>query len=323
MHSDGDEGEIAFVYSLYSDGHTFESANEQYDTRVSQLNIRQCMVCKEGHLLSGECSGDYTCTRDKGKIRLNEPNWFGSMYANPGYAPAYLPKLSLVESQLIAPVAIQQLIYRRGLLGPIATKGHCLALSFDIQTVVDVLPRVAADVPIIIIQQVGTRFAPNRDFRVRRAVVEQWLLWLRNNNMAPKFRSLRISQVNLDLLPTDGPMTGLRIEEDPVVNVAMNPGNAQEFDYFLGGEEDSADTSIGALSQTMTRSCSLVDSLSSQAGQEPHDQLTTDYSGMNCPLRRLPLESEALGHILEELFPPATDEPEPEIPVFTIPPLSE
>ena len=118
-------------------------------------------------------------------------------------------------------------------------------------------------------------------------------------------------------------MTGLRIEEDPVVNVAMNPGNAQEFDYFLGGEEDSADTSIGALSQTMTRSCSLVDSLSSQAGQEPHDQLTTDYSGMNCPLRRLPLESEALGHILEELFPPATDEPEPEIPVFTIPPLSE
>jgi len=34
----------------------------------------------------------------------------------------------LFNERLIAPVAIQQLIYRHGYNGPIATKGHCCAV---------------------------------------------------------------------------------------------------------------------------------------------------------------------------------------------------
>jgi len=50
---------------------------------------------------------------------------------------------------------------------------------------VDILPRGAAEVPIIVIKQAGTQYTPNRDFRVRQRVIKQWLVWLKPNNSTP------------------------------------------------------------------------------------------------------------------------------------------
>ncbi len=136
---------------LNPNGITFDSAKILFDERVSSLKIQQCIRCKEGHLTEKSLRGLYTCSR----CTTTRSSWFTSDYANPRLAPAYLPRLTLVESQLIAPVAIQQLIYRRGYNGPIATKGHCCAVANDIMKVGRILPR-AHDVPIIVIKPVIT-----------------------------------------------------------------------------------------------------------------------------------------------------------------------
>lgn len=113
---------------LNYDGVTFEDASIAFHEKVSNLNIRRCRLCKEGHLITEPCDGEYCCDRCT-KLLNKDINWFASDYANPGLPPQYLPRLSLVENQLIATVSIQKLVYRRGFNGPIATKGHCLQMT--------------------------------------------------------------------------------------------------------------------------------------------------------------------------------------------------
>jgi hypothetical protein len=275
-------------------------------------------MCKEGNIQTTPSPRAYICHRCSRLQKSIEPNWFASDYANPGIAPFFLPKLSLVESQLISPVAIQQLIYRRGVSGAIATKGHCCAISSDINAVVDILPRVAADVPIIVIKQAGTQYTPNRDFRVRQRVIKQWLLWLKQNCMAPKFRTMQISEENLNLLPEDAELEGLRtFESEEDVDVALNTGNAQEMTATM-----ATDDVINRLSQTMTRSLSMVNAPASQESVAEHEQGQTNYTGINNPLSAMPSENEAITRVMAELFP--TDNSENNgVPVYNIPPLSK
>jgi len=216
-------------------------------------------------------------------------------------APAYLPRLTLVESQLIAPVAIQQLIYRRGYNGPIATKGHCCAVSNDIMNVVRVLPRVAHDVPIIVIKQAGSRFIPNRDFIVRQSVIRQWLLWLKANNRTPIFRDLEISEEHLSLLPENEEITGLQtIETEQEVDVSANMENAQNH----GTVEEQTDPVV-QLSQGIARSCSISQDITAATTQQPTTatiQEDTTYTGLNMPLRNVPLEHDAVRNLLGDVI---------------------
>ena len=283
------------AYELNSNGITFDSAKILFDERVSSLKIQQCVRCKEGHLTEKSLRGLYTCSR----CTTTRSSWFTSDYANPRLAPSYLPRLSLVESQLIAPVAIQQLIYRRGYNGPIATKGHCCAVSNDIMNVVRVLPRVPHDVPIIVIKQAGSRFIPNRDFIVRQSVIRQWLVWLKANNRTPIFRDLHISEANLALLPENEEIAGLRtIETEQVVDVSANEENAQH-------HSDETTDPVAQLSQGITRSCSISDRISSDATQQPTSspiQEETTYTGLNMPLRNVPLEHDAVRNLLGDVI---------------------
>lgn len=284
---------------------------------MSNLRIQQCVRCKEGHLNEKNLPGLYNCHR----CTTSRSSWFTSDYANPRLAPTYLPRLTLVESQLISPVAIQQLIYRRGYNGPIATKGHCCAVSNDIMNVVKILPRVAQDVPIIIIKQAGTNFIPNRDFIVRQSVIRQWLLWLKANNRTPIFRDLVISEHNLSLLPENEEIAGLRtIETEEIVDVSPNMENAQ-----LDDSAEEPTDPVSQLSQGIARSCSITQDISEMitSQQDVHlpEQIQEDttYTGLNMPLRNVPLEHEAVRNLLGNVIQGeriVNMEP----PVFHIPP---
>ncbi len=181
----------------------------------------------------------------------------------------------------------------------------------------NILPRVAADVPIIVIKQAGTQYTPNRDSRVRQRVINQWLIWLKQNCMAPKFRSMQISEENLNLLPEDAELEGMttfELEED--VDVALNTGNAQELTTTM-----ATDDVIDRLSQTMTRSLSMINVPASQESITEHEQGQTNYTGINNPLSAMPSENEAITRVMAELFP--TDNQENNgVPVINIPPLS-
>lgn len=89
--------------------------------------------------------------------------------------------LSLVEEQLIALVFVHQFVYLRG-FGEAATKGHCINFSQSITNKVDRLPRLPADLPIVIVKKKNFD-GSSYDIRVRRERILLWLEYLKRNSL--------------------------------------------------------------------------------------------------------------------------------------------
>jgi len=110
---------------------------------------------------------------------------------------------------------------------------------------------------------------------------------------------LHISEANLALLPENEEIAGLRtIESEQVVDVSANEENAQD-------HSDETTDPVAQLSQGITRSCSISDSISSDATQQPTSspiQEETTYTGLNMPLRNVPLEHDAVRNLLGDVI---------------------
>ena len=83
----------------------------------------------------------------------------------------------------------------------------------DISTVARVLPRLPAEVPIVIIQKKNWQGETTRDLKVRRAVVKLWLEFLKANNRLRAYRELQIDEERLNQLPLDGILPEIQIIE--------------------------------------------------------------------------------------------------------------
>ena len=73
--------------------------------------------------------------------------------------------LTFVEEQLISLVCVNQYVYLRG-KGGIATKGHCINFAQDILQIASILPRLAEDVPIVIIRKRNASTGVSQDLKV-------------------------------------------------------------------------------------------------------------------------------------------------------------
>ena len=141
-------------------------------------------------------------------------NFWETDAGNPNSLPEILKNnpLSFVEEQLISLVCVNQYIYNRR-TGVIASKGHCIHFMQDISLVARVLPRLPAEVPIVIIQKRNWQGETTRDLRVRRSVVKIWLEFLKANNRLRAYQTLQIDEERLNLLPVDGILPEIQIIE--------------------------------------------------------------------------------------------------------------
>lgn len=149
-----------------------------------KMKITMCVVCHEAWPIkqsNKKCgSQDFVClrcNRDKGtpKKFSRENDMI------PCDVPAELRNLTQVEEMLIArafPV-IQVYIKPRG--GQRGYKGHVITLPQDVEQFAKILPRVPADIPIILIKFRGNNEF-SKEFKVRRQKVLDALLWLTGVN---------------------------------------------------------------------------------------------------------------------------------------------
>ena len=98
----------------------------------------------------------------------------------------------------------------------------------DISSVVRNLPSLPADIPIIVYKRRSCGDIHHYiDFKVRRGVVWQWLVFLKNES--PAYSDIEISDIHLSQLPEDGFITNsLRhvvLEDD--TNPMRGEGNQQ------------------------------------------------------------------------------------------------
>ena len=92
--------------------------------------------------------------------------------------------------------------------GQLGYGGHVVNVAQDITTFAATLPRLAADVPIIILRREGQEPGQHKDLHVRRVRVQRALIWLIANN--PYYRDIVLDDTALSQLPLNGQLRGLR-----------------------------------------------------------------------------------------------------------------
>ncbi len=124
---------------------------------------------------------------------------------HPQRPPAFLSRLSDTEEALIALHAPVLRVFRlRG--GQLGYSGSCAALTQDVGQVARVLPRALNALDMVIFVKTVDGSAENdesvrKQFRVRRRVVHNWLVFLKANN--PFYSHIEIDCSALELLPED------------------------------------------------------------------------------------------------------------------------
>ena len=116
-----------------------------------------------------------------------------------------LQGLTQVEEMLISSIMPIMSLYRLP-LGQYGYSGHVINLPQDVLSFAHTLPRLPAELDVIIVRKEGAAES-HRDFRVRRSVVLAALQWLKTNNKY--YHSITIDHLAVAQLPEDGDVTGL------------------------------------------------------------------------------------------------------------------
>ena len=136
------------------------------------------------------------CSSDTNKVKLfsKENNM------HPFDIPACLSDLSIIEQQLICRISpcinVHMLKH-----GGVASSGHCVTFPQEINEPAQIFPRLPQEVNIIKVRKQGKN-ETSKDFRVRRSVSENTLVYL--NFFNPAYKDITISSERLGLLPKDG-----------------------------------------------------------------------------------------------------------------------
>lgn len=236
--------EISPVNKSLSENYSISQVELNFVNQMEKYRLMVCSNCSEGKITTNNFKDNEKCPRCYQK--KSNTNYFSDPICSPGNIPAELRnyRLSFVEEQLISLVFVSQYIYARP-GGSASSKGHCINFQQDISKIALELPRLAADIPIVIIRSPNHSNPANSiDLKVRRNHVEVWLRWLKANSSVPGYKNLVISKSNLDLLPDDGLIELKEIESIEEFEISLNtsPHDQQELIDFLS--QSFADASI-------------------------------------------------------------------------------
>ncbi|CAN0328963.1 unnamed protein product, partial [Ascophyllum nodosum] len=100
---------------------------------------------------------------------------------DPGDMPPQMEGMTQIEQMLIAKVAPIMRVYRlKG--GQYAHGGHHVNIPQDVTGFTTSLPRLAADISVLVVRRQGAEAKSHKDFLAQRLKVYHALLWLKENN---------------------------------------------------------------------------------------------------------------------------------------------
>ncbi|XP_061185109.1 uncharacterized protein LOC133193155 [Saccostrea echinata] len=146
---------------------------------------------------------------------------------DPKSVPAELQELTIVEQQLISRIspAINIHMLKHG---GIAANGHCVTFQQQINEPAQILPKLPSEINIPKVRRKG-KDESYKDYHVRRFIVQNALIWLKNNN--PSYFDIIISNDRLNQLPFDSPLELQTLELDTFESKNDDQGPApQQFE---------------------------------------------------------------------------------------------
>ena len=329
---DGDDSDPEVADETHSD---FDVTKGNFCKNVSRWHVEVCYVCKQTNFKCTRTTNPETYRCPRCLKTMNKTLIEQMFFANngPSSLPSeeILPSLSLVEEQLIAMVFVNQYCYLRMPSGCVASKGHCINFAQNITPICQILPRLAKDIPIVIIEK--KHFNYNKqgqliELRVRRMVVEKWLHYLKQHS--PAYFNINIREENLDLLPEDGYIDLPTIQTHKDMNnlskeTNINPNDLIEPEVLANEEISSSFNSQlnlndvhqePAINTGFIQINDFVDSEETQLGNLATDLLTTRPTISNINTNKAP-------PFTSNQAPNGQDPPRIPFPVHDTNPLSE
>ena len=204
-------------------------------THYKNVNFFHCPHCKERgphtrehRRFRGECT---VCveTRKKSPSGCRKYSKDNMMDPFPNGFPSHLPKLRPIEEALIARSHTVMKCYRIQGNGRVMYKGNVVNLQKE-TNLLNCLPAAFEELPICFVVRIDNPNAPtHRDFKCRREVVRQWLLYLKQNS--PMYKDLPIRWDRLQELPEDGNVSDriqLIVVNPPSVRAPQAEGDQEE-----------------------------------------------------------------------------------------------
>ncbi len=114
-------------------------------------------------------------------------------------------------------------------LGQYGYTGHVINLPQDVISFAHSLPRLPSELDVLVVRREQDQ--SHRDFRVRRAVVQQALEWLLENNKYYRANQVHLNEDILRQLPENGDiseLTSLQLEE----STSEDPSQPSQQDLY-------------------------------------------------------------------------------------------
>jgi hypothetical protein len=203
--------------------------------RTAQLHDPEGYIAGTGAVKGGEDFVCRCCARkpkhgEKLGVNVDRATWadrFAQPSMDPGELPDALQGLSWCETLLIQRASVVMSLHVcRGAVY-FGLQGHTLMVPQDVQKIVDVLPRAASELDVIVLRQrihAGRQQDPGAaadsapattvdaavrsvQYKIRRNKVLDALRFLQANN--PKYEDIRIDPERVEALPVDGSLADL------------------------------------------------------------------------------------------------------------------
>lgn len=214
---------------------------KNFQFELKKLKQYYCDRCHESWPTTKNCCT--TCSKDKERLFSRLNNMIPLLDELPPQIQKDFEDLTQIEEMLISPIVPIMSIFRLS-GGQLVNNGFCASFHQDIQPITKELPRLAADVSIIVIQK-KTKQNQNKDFLCDRYRIERVLKFLIEFNEAWSDLGIEFSQSNLDKLPEYGIPNGLNIiyenENEPEKAVDKGP----EINLGQDSEEDDEHNTHG------------------------------------------------------------------------------
>ena len=259
--------------------------NNQFNSEMRNIvNYKICLICREIDLISNLIINNRTniCSRDA-RQRFKKFSKEAGMI--PDEIPEVLKNLSLLEELLICRhIPFMHISRLRG-GGQYGYRNHVIAFPQDVNAFAQQLPRSVSDSGIIIVRKEGLNNT-HRDYRVRRNVVFNALVWLKDNN--PYYSHIEICEDRLQELPDDDIPSNIPTQIIPDNQQTTHRDQAEE------DEEQEDTTEITSVTRPVgTRR--QVDHINSVINNQP----ITPWP----PLHRIPTNEYTEAGLHTQIFP--------------------
>jgi hypothetical protein len=234
---------------------SMRNALERFIAGCFAEKLIQCSVCNERRWESDAFRPDSNickrCTKESEAPRFGQWNEMDPhFHANPEAIRQYLHllqnyQLSEIEQMLISPYTpIMQVYMLKGNMGT-GFKGNCVNLCQNLQPMLRCFPRRIQDLSVVLVRKHVNDIGGYKDFKVRRAYISEWLLFLRRWN--PNGPWDVIDQNNLDSLPLDGNAVGelLEIQSRQQTPAVAEFGNSSDDGDSSDSDSSDSDSSAG------------------------------------------------------------------------------